>query len=208
MTIRVPSWILGFIWGQEVRYITKQSYAGCDPAYHWSIFMWAWVSPAGWASKLLGCEICSGETGFYLSGTRASAFPSPQHKIPDRGFSVRLQKGRVQVPLRMSPFYCLGSLSHQGARGGLALSFVTLEAEWGQSWSLCPGLSRLCNVLKRKASVFSLIFVFIVLLINFPGSHWTPESFCLGLRSSWTWKCALPVSLLRETSFITLPYLY
>lgn len=138
--------------------------------------------------------------------------PQPFPPLSTRFLTVvsvfRLQKGRVQVPLRMSPFYCLGSLSHQGARGGLALSFVTLEAEWGQSWSLCPGLSRLCNVLKRKASVFSLSFVFIVLLINFPGSHWTPESFCLGLRSSWTWKCALPVSLLRETSFITLPYLY
>lgn len=54
MTIRVPRWILGFIWGQEVRCITKQSYAGCDPAHHWSIFVWAWVSPAGWASKLSG----------------------------------------------------------------------------------------------------------------------------------------------------------
>lgn len=71
-----------------MRYITKQSYAGCDPAHHWSIFVWAWVSPAGWANKLSGCEISSGETGFYLSGTRASAFPFPQHKIPDRGFSV------------------------------------------------------------------------------------------------------------------------
>lgn len=60
-----------------MRCITQQSSAGCEAARHCSIFVWPEFLLQG------GLASCRGVTG-----TRASAFPSPQHKIPDRGFCV------------------------------------------------------------------------------------------------------------------------